>query len=194
MVTRTQSSDIDWSTFPGSDGEPMAETTANAVQMVDLQWETTPAFAGFESRDGRMQPLPERPGGGIYSSLLRAELRPLAMEETEWRPGGMWLRVIDPRTGEPIPTADEEHNSLQAVRSELAMTRARAVALETQAAAMQGQLAEERERAAAMQEQLIREARAREATEERLARMEAALHEVQVLLTRQQDSEAPPPT
>ncbi len=37
MVTRT-TPEIDWSTFPDSDGEPMAETSANAIQMVDLQW------------------------------------------------------------------------------------------------------------------------------------------------------------
>src|SRR5437867_893255 len=30
--------EIDFSTFPDSDGEPMAETVANRIQMVDLIW------------------------------------------------------------------------------------------------------------------------------------------------------------
>jgi len=30
--------EIDWSTFPGSDGEPMAETNENQVQMIDLMF------------------------------------------------------------------------------------------------------------------------------------------------------------
>jgi len=37
--------DIDFSTFPESDGQPMAETLANAVQMVDLQWTLQTLFA-----------------------------------------------------------------------------------------------------------------------------------------------------
>jgi hypothetical protein len=37
MASRA-SSEIDYSAFPASDGEPMAETFANAIQMVDLQW------------------------------------------------------------------------------------------------------------------------------------------------------------
>ncbi len=37
MVTYTRP-EIDWDTFPGSDGEPMAETVENAIQMVDLQF------------------------------------------------------------------------------------------------------------------------------------------------------------
>ncbi len=35
MTTRTKP-EIDWSTFPGGDGEPMAETTAHLLQMIDL--------------------------------------------------------------------------------------------------------------------------------------------------------------
>ncbi len=41
--------DIDWSTFPESDGEPMAENLDNAVQMIDLQWTLQTLFA----RQGR---------------------------------------------------------------------------------------------------------------------------------------------
>src|SRR5215831_5624160 len=37
MTTRTNA-EIDFSTFPDSDGEPMAETLANRIQMFDLIW------------------------------------------------------------------------------------------------------------------------------------------------------------
>jgi len=41
--------EIDYSTFPEDDGEPMAETLAHAVQMVDLQWTLQTLF----DRQGR---------------------------------------------------------------------------------------------------------------------------------------------
>jgi len=37
--------DIDFSTFPESDGQPMAETTANVIQMVDLLGELKALFS-----------------------------------------------------------------------------------------------------------------------------------------------------
>ena len=48
MTTRTQA-EIDFSTFPDSDGEPMAETVANTIQMIDLQW----ALGELAARQGR---------------------------------------------------------------------------------------------------------------------------------------------
>ncbi len=44
MATETRT-EIDWDTFPESDGEPMAETQANAVQMVDLIFALTTLVA-----------------------------------------------------------------------------------------------------------------------------------------------------
>ncbi len=44
MVARA-TSEIDFSTFPDSDGAPMAETSANAIQMVDLQFALQSLFA-----------------------------------------------------------------------------------------------------------------------------------------------------
>ncbi len=44
MVARA-THEIDFSTFPGSDGAPMAETSANAIQMVDLQFALQSLFA-----------------------------------------------------------------------------------------------------------------------------------------------------
>lgn len=45
MVTRATEPEIDWSTFPESDGEPMAETSTNAIQMIDLIWSLQSLFA-----------------------------------------------------------------------------------------------------------------------------------------------------
>jgi Uma2 family endonuclease/flagellar motor switch/type III secretory pathway protein FliN len=44
MVARA-THEIDFSTFPDSDGAPMAETSANAIQMVDLQFALQSLFA-----------------------------------------------------------------------------------------------------------------------------------------------------
>ncbi len=44
MVARA-TPEIDFSTFPDSDGAPMAETSANAIQMVDLQFTLQSLFA-----------------------------------------------------------------------------------------------------------------------------------------------------
>ncbi len=228
MAIRTPE-DIDFSTFPASDGQPMAETFANVIQMVDLEWalqtlfgqqgramttavggnqfvyynpfngrdnispdvyvafdvpppappkwqvwvqgkfpdivweitsesthkedigrkralyarlgareyyiydpqqETEPWFQGFESREGRMEPLSLLPSGGIMSQLLGAELRPAPMGETERRPAGIWLRVIDPRTGEPVPIAVEEHDDLRVVQDRMALEERLRVSLE----------------------------------------------------------------
>ena len=262
MAIRTPE-DIDFSTFPASDGQPMAETFANQIQMVDLEWalqtlfgrqgramttavggnqfvyynpfngrdnispdvyvafdvpppappkwqvwvqgkfpdivweitsasthkedvgrkralyarlgareyyiydpqqETEPWFQGFESRAGRMEPLSLLSSGGIMSQLLGAELRPVAMEETERRPAGTWLRVIDPRTGEAVPIAAEEHDDLRETREQLAEeTRARVV----------------------MREQLAEETRARVVMEGRQTQMETELQLLRALLVDQ---------
>jgi len=276
MAIRTPE-DIDFSTFPASDGQPMAETFANQIQMVDLEWalqtlfgrqgramttavggnqfvyynpfngrdnispdvyvafdvpppappkwqvwvqgkfpdivweitsasthkedvgrkralyarlgareyyiydpqqETEPWFQGFESRAGRMEPLSLLSSGGIMSQLLGAELRPVAMEETERRPAGTWLRVIDPRTGEAVPIAAEEHDDLRETREQLAEeTRARVV--------MREQLAEEARARVVMREQLAEETRARVVMEGRQTQMETELQLLRALLVDQ---------
>ncbi len=280
MVT-CAGAEIDWSTFPESDGEPMAETLDNAVQMVDLQWTlqtlfdrqgragtttvggnqfvyynryngrdnispdvyvafdrpppgpnkwqtwvegkfpdivfeiTSPStrgndvgnapdgkraryaqlgageyyvydpeqemdspFLGYALRGGRMEPLPALAEGGIYSQLLRAELRPVAMEPSERRPGGTWLRIIDPATGQPVPLAEEEHRDLQAARDRLAR-----VALARQAAE---ERADDEAKARLAAEQ------ARQTAEERVAKLEEALQALLSAPTRRQDPETDP--
>jgi len=290
MAIRTPE-DIDFSTFPASDGQPMAETFANQIQMVDLEWalqtlfgqqgramttavggnqfvyynpfngrdnispdvyvafdvpppappkwqvwvqgkfpdivweitsasthkedigrkralyallgareyyiydpqqETEPWFQGFESREGRMEPLSLLPSGGIMSQLLGAELRPMAMGETERRPAGTWLRVIDPRTGEPVPIAAEEHDDLRETREQLAEeARARAVMREQLAeeararVVMEGRLAEEARARVVMEGRLAEEARAHVVMEGRQTQMETELQLLRALLVDQ---------
>ncbi len=262
MVTYTRP-EIDWDTFPGSDGEPMAETVENAIQMVDLQfalrrlleaqgrarvavggnqlmyynqrngrdhvspdvyvaldvapglrptwktWEegkfpdivfeiTSPSTEGVDredklelytrlgareyyiydpqqvmdpplraySRQGdTLAPLALLPGGGVASPLLRAELRPV----------GIYLRLIDPATGLPFRTPEEEHRDRVAAqeRADLAEERADAE--------KRVRIAEERTRIAVEKRAAL--------AEERAARAEAALQEALAKLADRQ-----PPT
>jgi len=111
-----------------------------------------------------LEPLSLLASGGIYSTLLEAELRPMPIKEGVLRPTGKWLRVIEARTGEPIPVTDQLRQDLET---------------EQQARA-------EADRALIEAEQARAEAdRARVEAEERAARAEAALR----ALLRQQGTE-----
>jgi len=276
MVTYTRA-EIDWDTFPGSDGEPMAETVENAIQMVDLQfalrclletqgrvrvavggnqlmyynprngrdhispdvyvaldvtpglrptWKTweegkfpdivfeitspstedvdrgsklelytrlgaqeyyiydpqqamVPPLRAYTRQGETLTPLALLPTGAVVSPLLGAELRPV----------GIYLRIIDPATGLPFRTADEER------RDRIAEERAR-IAAQGRANAAQGRAnAEKRariaveERARLAEGRADAEERARIAVEERMARAEAALHDALAKLADRQ-----PPT
>jgi len=59
-----------------------------------------------------MELLPILSSGGVMSPLLGTELRPVAMGQTERRQAGVWLRVIDPRTGQPIALTDELYRDI----------------------------------------------------------------------------------
>ncbi len=255
MVTYTQP-EIDWDTFPGSDGEPMAETVENAIQMVDLQfalrclletqgrvrvavggnqlmyynqrngrdhispdvyaaldvapglrptWRTweegkfpdivfeitspstedvdrgsklelyarlgareyyiydpqqvmVPPLRAYARRGDTLTPLALLPTGAVVSPLLGAELRPV----------GIYLRIIDPSTGLPFRTADEERHDRIAAEERAALEE-------------QGRLAADER--AALGEQ------ARLAADERAARAEAALRDALARLADRQ-----PPT
>ncbi len=87
------------------------------------------------------------PGGGVWSPILRAELRPVVTPDTEWEPAGVYLRVIDPTTGAPIRVGEEIRQDYQAAR----------------------------EQAMGLQEQLTREEMARQDAEERARRAEEEL-------------------
>jgi Uma2 family endonuclease len=200
-MTAHTGTEIDFSTFPDSDGEPMAETLANQIQMIDLWWalgelftrqgriqvavggnqfiycnphngrehvspdvyvvfgreppvppkwqtwvegkfpdivfeissastaqedvgprerdkpalyarlgvqeyyiydpqgEVQPSFQGYWWEAGQWVQRLVLPSGGLWSPLLEAELRPLPMAGSRKRSTGIWLRVMDPRTG-----------------------------------------------------------------------------------------------
>lgn len=209
MVTTTRQ-DIDYSTFPDSDGQPVAENRANLDQTVGLiyaaehylaprvrfaaggnqlvyydrhngwrhvspdvfialdvepgkrqKWETwlegdkfpdivfeitSPSTVGEDlgRKVGLYQRLGTReydpaqelqpplraydrvgerlvsqallPGSAVWSPLLGAELRVV----------GQWLRLIDPQTGDPVPTAEEDYETLQATRVRVEQERLRA--------------------------------------------------------------------
>jgi predicted nuclease with TOPRIM domain len=126
----------------------------------------------------------------------------MTMEETERRPAGLWLRVIDPRTGEPVPNAEEEHGDLQIVRGRLGETQVRLgetqVRLgetEGRLAETKGQLSETREEVTALREELTatREQFSRESrvAEDRVTRLEATLQELRAALERRQDPGTP---
>lgn len=146
----------------------------------DPKGELQPLFRGYELRDGRLEPLSPLPTGGITSPLLGAELRPMAMEETEQRPGAIYLRVIDPATGMPIPIADEVRHNYEAISQEYLRAQQRATREHERAI-------REQERAAREHERATREQEARLAAEARAAQAEAALQEALAALARQQD-------
>lgn len=84
------------------------------------------AFALHEEGDEqRLEEAPLLPTGGVWSPLLRAELRPVAVRGMEWEPAGIYLRVIDPATGAPIRVGEE-------MRQDYRVARERVVALQEQ--------------------------------------------------------------
>ena len=133
----------------------------------DPQAAVQPALQGYGWVEGEWQRSELLASGGLWSPLLGAELRVLPMEETAWRPAGSWLRVLDPRTGEPIPVPDEQ------------------VHLEQQARLIEQQARLAAEQRADAQEQ------ARLAAEQRAQAAEAALA---ALLAQRNDQATPPDT
>jgi len=276
MVTYTRP-EIDWDTFPGSDGEPMAETVENAIQMVDLQfalrclletqgrvrvavggnqlmyynqrngrdhispdvyaaldvapglrptWRTweegkfpdivfeitspstedvdrgsklelytrlgareyyiydpqqvmVPPLWAYARQGDTLAPLALLPTGAVVSPLLGAELRPV----------GIYLRIIDPATGLPFRTADEERRDRIAEEQARIAAEGRANTEERARLAAEGRATLEEQARLAAEGRLALEEQARLVAEERVARAEAALHEALAKLADRQ-----PPT
>ncbi len=177
-ITSPTTRDNDLSEGPRGKRRLYAELGAREYYVYDPLQETQPSFLGFESREGRMAPLPLLPSGGIASPLLGTELRPMAMASVNWHPPGVWLRVIDPRTGEPIPIPEEERQDLWTTREQLTNTRE--------------QLTNTREQLTDTREQLMEEARARRAAEEQAAQARAELESLRAALTQQRDAGSTP--
>ncbi len=159
-----------------------ARLGAREYYVYDPQGEMDPVVQGFERRGDRLEPLPPTVNGGVYSPLMRAELRPMAMEASGIRLAGVWLRVIDPATGQPIPLAEEEHNSLQEERLAHAAAERRANEEE------QARLAAERRASEEEQARLAAERRANEEEQARLA-AEAELQTLRAALAQRRGSD-----
>ncbi len=175
-ITSPSTHNIDLSEAPDGKRTRYARLGAKEYYIFDPQQETYPPFLGFELRDGRLEPLSLLASGGIYSTLLEAELRPMPIKEWALRPTGKWLRVIDPQTGQPVPVTDQLRQDLATEQqARVAAEQERAEAEQARVAADQALIEVEQARLEAEQ--------ARSEAEERAARAEAALQ----ALLRQQD-------
>lgn len=119
---------------------------------------------------------PRRPvaGPAMQSPLLGLELRVV----------DGWLRVIDPATGQPVPSVDEEHDALLA--AELHAEREHAALMEAQARAEREWLARQGAEAQVEREQLARQEAEMRGERERLARQEAEAQGERERLARQE--------
>jgi len=121
-----------------------AELGAREYYVYDPNDQIQPRFRGFTARDGRFEPLPVLPGGGIMSALLEAELRPVTLPRgaLEMRPAGTYLQVIDPRTGQPISGPEEEYHVNQDLREHLVAEEHLRITAEQRAARAEAALQE----------------------------------------------------
>ncbi len=180
-ITSPSTEAHDLSDRPGGKRRLYAQLGAQEYYVYDPQGEMNPPFRGFALSEGRMEPLPYTPGGGIASPLLETELRPmliprLVIPHVELRPAGVWLRVINPRTGEPIPIPEEERVALLATQERLDSTQER--------------LDSTQERLDSTQERLAAEEVARLAAEERAMSAETELRLLRDALARRQDADS----
>ena len=152
----------------------------------DPAHELRPAFRGFRLAEGRAEPLPVLPGGGIRSEALGAELRVV----------GRWLRIIDPTTGVPVTIPDEillvgeraeQRAEIAALARRQAEERADAEARARWQAEQRADLAEVRAEAEA-QERRQAEGRADAEAQERRT-VEAELEAIRAELARLRASE-----
>jgi Uma2 family endonuclease len=135
-----------------------ARLGAREYYIYDPQQELAPPFRGYELRAGVLVSMSPLASGGIFSPLLRVELRPI----------GQFLRVIDPTTGRPRPTIEELDLGYETVQHQLTATEQQLVQEREAWRSMEQQLATARQ-------QLVQEEEARRALEQRIAQAEAAL-------------------
>jgi Uma2 family endonuclease len=125
------------------------------LYLYDPLQEVQTFFQGYRLIDGDLAELPPPVNGAYFSAVLGAELRVI----------GPWLRVIDPVSGEPLPTVEELDEVLQreaAARKAEAAARRAAEEREQQAEAAHTAAEQQREAAeAALREALAELARLR---------------------------------
>ena len=86
---------------------------AREYYIYDPEQQLQPPLRAYMREGGRLVERPVGPDLRTFSPVLGAELRVV----------GEWLRIIDPGTGEPIPSFDEEHDALHETRIELGETQ-----------------------------------------------------------------------
>ncbi len=136
-----------------------------------------PRLRGYALRQDTLVDVPLLPTGGVWSPLLRAELRPTHVPGTQWEPEGTYLRVIDPATDEPIHVGEEVEQDYRAARQQLTMAERQLTMAERQLTMAERQLG-------AAQERLVREEQAR------LAEQQARLAEQQARIAAEQRARA----
>jgi len=96
-----------------------AQLGVREYYVYDPQQVMRPPLKAFVLREGRLEEILLLPSGGVWSALLRAELRAFAIPATEWELGGIYLRVIDPASGEPIRVGEEVLQDYRAAREQV---------------------------------------------------------------------------
>ncbi len=125
-----------------------------------------PRLRGYALRQDTLVDVPLLPTGGVWSPLLRAELRPTHVPDTQWEPEGTYLRVIDPATDEPIHVGEEVEQDYRAARQQLTVAERQLTMAERQLDAAQERLVrEEQARLAEQQARIAAEQRAHAAEE-----------------------------
>ncbi len=137
-----------------------------------------PRLRGYALRQDTLVDVPLLPTGGVWSTLLRAELRPTHMPGTQWEPEGTYLRVIDPATDEPIHVGEEVEQDYRAARQQLTMAERQLTMAERQLNAAQERLVREEQARLAEQQARLAEQQARLAAEQRAHAAEEALQRV----------------
>jgi len=188
-ISSASTQEIDVGTGPKGKVRLYGELGVQEYYIFDPQGEVEPAFQVYVRRGAVLERVEVNARGGIQSPLLEAELRPLWMAESEERPAGLWLRVIDPQTGLPIRVGEEVYRDLR--REEEARHEAEQGWLEAEQGwleAERGRLEAERGRLEAEQ-RVQAEAHGRLEAEQRAAQAEARLQALLADLARK--SEAP---
>lgn len=154
--------------------------------------ELEPSFQGYALRDNRLEPLPALPSGGRMSPLLGAELRPMAMAATDMRPPATYLRLIDPRTDDPVLVPEEAYQNFDDVSREYANASRDIRAAEARADAEVRTRQEAQRRADDMQRWAEAEAHMRGIMEEQAARLQEALRAARAQLAQLQGGDGAP--
>ncbi len=132
-----------------------------------------------EEDERRLEEVALLPDGGVWSPLLRAELRPVAIRGIEWEPNAIYLRVIDPTTGAPIRVGEEALQDYRAAQEQVVALQQDYRVAQEQVVALRHNYEAVQEQAEEIGERLTESEQARLAAEERARRAEEALERLQ---------------